>query len=36
LANHILIAGMLHMNGYNAGAMGIDFADETLLYAMHY
>jgi hypothetical protein len=29
-------SGVLHFNGYNATAMGLDFADKTLLLAMHY
>jgi hypothetical protein len=31
-----LISAVLHLNGYNATAMGLDFADETMLLAMHY
>jgi hypothetical protein len=31
-----LLSGILHLNGYNAKAMGLDFADKTMLYAMYY
>jgi hypothetical protein len=33
LLNYLFsISAVLHMNGYNAGAMGLNFADENEIY----
>ena len=30
------VSAILHVNGYNARAMGLDFADDALMFAMYY
>jgi hypothetical protein len=33
---HYFVSAVLHLNGYNAVAMGLDFADKTLNFCMYY